>query len=240
MDFTTQFMMMGASALDEIPREIGQAFGGGFYAGNIFQGGIEYYLVVSPRASGQSSSELQFKTTKSAAPLATETLNNGPAASGSMTSTIYPASRFCQLLNINGFTDWYLPSRDELEICYRNLKPNIPLSSFPNSNDTSNRAKSSITYPEGDDISSDTMGVNRNSRPTRSGYAATVPGQTSALAFRTGGAEAFDTVGYWSSSAFVNNASNSAAWAQEFFSGGQANAGFDDTRAVRAVRRVPV
>lgn len=38
-------------------------------------------------------------------------------------STIFPAANFCEALSIGGETDWYLPSRYELDIAYFNLKP---------------------------------------------------------------------------------------------------------------------
>lgn len=38
-------------------------------------------------------------------------------------STIFPAANFCEARSIGGFTDWYLPSRYELDIAYFNLKP---------------------------------------------------------------------------------------------------------------------
>ena len=31
------------------------------------------------------------------------------------------ASQFCASMNLDGFTDWFLPSRDELDLMYRNL-----------------------------------------------------------------------------------------------------------------------
>ncbi len=33
------------------------------------------------------------------------------------------AARLCSDLALNGFSDWFLPSRDELELAYKNLKP---------------------------------------------------------------------------------------------------------------------
>lgn len=38
-------------------------------------------------------------------------------------STVFPAANYCEALSINGLTDWYLPSQNELEIAYFNLKP---------------------------------------------------------------------------------------------------------------------
>jgi hypothetical protein len=213
------------------PTVIGEAFGGGFYAGNIVEGGTEYYVIVAPKSSGENSS-LQYKTTNDAGPLATQTLNNGPAASGAMAADAasYPAADFCEGLTIGGFSDWYLPARDELELCYRNLKPTT------DTNNTSDRVKSDITYPEGDDLSADTMGVNRNSNPTGSAYTSGSPAQTSVTAFQTGGTEAFASEFYWSSSEL----SSTLAWEQFFTIGFQGSADKDSSRYVRAVRRLPV
>jgi hypothetical protein len=222
-------MMQAAAGVKKGPTEIGQAFGGGFYAGKIVEGGTGYYIIVAPKSSGESSSK-QFKTSNTAAPSATQTLNNGPAASASMNSATYPAAQFCEELSIGGFSDWYLPARDELELCYRNLKPTTT------ANTTSNRSKSSITYPEGNDLLADTQGVNRNSNPTGAAYTSGTPSQTSVTAFITGGTEAFASDIYWSSSEF----SDTAAWFQVFSTGFQNSTNKSISFYVRAVRRVPV
>lgn len=227
-----RIMMQAAAGVKRGPSEIGEAFGGGFYAGNIVENGVEYYVIVAPKSSGENSS-LKYKTTFTAAPSATQTLNNGPAASASMNSSDYPAAQFCEGLTIGGFSDWYLPARDELELCYRNLKPTTT------TNDTSNRPKSAIAYPEGDDLSADTMGVNRNSNPTGSAYTSGSPAQTSVTAFQAGNTEAFASGGnsYWSSSEF----SSELAWGMNFSNGVQPSGGIKDNLFyVRAVRRVPV
>jgi len=230
----------GASEVTEVvattvasyaPSVIGEAFGGGFYAGNIIEGGVEYYVIVAPKSSGESSNQ-QFKTANTASPTATQTLNNGPAATSAMvTAGSHPAAAFCDGLTIGGFSDWYLPARDELELCYRNLKPTT------DSNKTGDRSKSSITYPEGDDLSADTMGVNRNSSPTGSAYTTGDPAQTSVTDFVTGGTEAFAAAAYWSSSEF----SDTLAWRQGFTTGKQTDGlNKDISRYARAVRRLPV
>lgn len=208
---------------------IGDAYGGGYYAGKIVQGGTTYYVVVAPKASGENSSK-QWKTTADAGPTATQTLNNGPAASSSMNSATYPAAQFCEGLSIGGYTDWYLPSRDELELCYRNLKPTT------DANNTSARAKSSYTYSEGNDVSGDTMGINRNSSPTGAAYTSGSPAQTAVTAFKSGGTEAFAADVYWSSSEY----SATPAWRQDFNSGNQKGGTKDGSYYVRAVRRVAV
>ena len=212
------------------PTTIGEAYGGGYYAGKIVQGGSTYYLIVAPKSSGENSSN-QWKTSNDAGPSATITLNNGPAASSSMNSASYPAAQFCEGLSIGGYTDWYLPARDELELCYRNLKPTTT------ANNTSARSKSSYTYPEGNDVSGDTMGINRNSNPTGAAYTSSVPAQTSVTLFRAGNSEAFAAAYYWSSSEY--SATN--AWRQGFNNGNQDyNVDKNDSYYVRAVRRLPV
>lgn len=211
------------------PPNIGDAYGGGYYAGQIVQGGVTYYLIVAPKATGQSTSALQWRTSNTASPpTATQTINNGFAASAAMNSTTYPAARFCETLSIGGFTDWYLPSRDELEICYRNLKPTTA------SNATFLRPV--FPYGENPDVGSpqDTVGINRNSSPIGAAYTSSVPAQTSAAAFKSGGAEAFNEGSYWSSS----YAGSTNAWYQSFTNGGQDYNGMTGVVAVRAVRRV--
>jgi hypothetical protein len=45
--------------------------------------------------------------------------------------TLFPAANFCEALTINGFSDWYLPSRFELDIAYFNLKPTTEANGMP-------------------------------------------------------------------------------------------------------------
>lgn len=212
----------------------GTALGGGFYAGNIVVSGVTYAVIVAPRASGENASR-QSKTSATASPAETQTLNNGFDASASMNSATFPAAQFCENLSIGGFTDWYLPARDELELCYRFLKPSTT------SNFTSTRPKSSIAYPQGNDQAGDGTGVNRNSSPTGAAYTSGNPAQTSAAAFQVGGSEAFNNdpsteVRYYTSSEF----SSANQWEQNFREGEQADIAKDNVRRVRAVRRIAI
>jgi hypothetical protein len=128
-------------------------------------------------------------------------------------STVYPAAHFCNDLTIGGFSDWYMPAKNELEVCYFNLKPTT----------TSNNTSS---------------GTNTNAVPSRgSNYTSGTPAQTSAAAFQSGGSEAFAAESYWSST----ESSDTGAWFQNFFNGRQYSTGFKTySRRVRAVRRVAV
>lgn len=228
--FTLQAQMQNAAAGNwSFPPQIGDAFGGGFYAGNIVVSGVTYRVIVAPKATGESAS-LQYKTSNTAAPIATQTLNDGPTASASINSADYPAAQFCEGLTINGFSDWYLPARDELELCYRNLKPTTT------NNATFGRERSAYTYPEGNDVVGNTMGTNLNSSPQGAAYTSGNPARTTVALFQSGGAEAFAAVRYWSSTEF----SATAAWLQIFGDGDQFGNQRDSNFYVRAVRRVPV
>ena len=192
---------------------IGEAFGGGFYAGEISTAGngvADYYLIVAPVASGENSSK-QWKTSNTSTS-GTSSVIDGPTNSSNMNNATHPAAQFCEGLTIGGFSDWYMPAKNELEVCYYNLKPTT----------TANNTNS---------------GTNTNAVPSRgSNYTSSVPGQTSANDFKTGNTEAFAGASYWSST--ENSATN--AWFQSFNDGYQGGATKLANYRVRAVRRVAV
>jgi hypothetical protein len=192
---------------------IGSAYGGGFFAGQISTAGngiADYNLVIGPIASAQSNSK-QFKIVSSGSD--PTSVIDGPANSATMNSVTYPAAKFCEDLSVGGFTDWYMPAKNELDVCYFNLKPSTT------SNDTSS-------------------GINANAVPARaSNYTSGTPAQTSATDFQTNGSEAFASGDYWSSTEF--SATN--AWLQYFTSGYQSNYFTKNFASrVRAIRRVAV
>lgn len=198
------------------PTVIGQAYGGGYYAGQIGISGVAtHYLIVGPVASAESSSK-QWKNVATATTGA-DSVIDGPQNTADMVAdgnaTVYPAAHFCNDLVIGGYTDWYMPAKNELEVCYYNLKPTT----------TSNNTSS---------------GTNTNAVPSRgSNYTAGTPAQTSAADFKDTGAEDFSTAKeYWSSSEF----SATAAWNQSFSNGIQNQNSKYDLYRVRAIRRVAV
>jgi len=102
-----------------LPTEIGQPFEGGFYAGKIQQADGVYVLIVAPKST---ESSLTWKTSNTET-AGTASLNDGLANSNAMNNATHPAAQYCRAYNGGGFSDWYLPAKDELEVCYRNLKP---------------------------------------------------------------------------------------------------------------------
>jgi hypothetical protein len=196
---------------------IGGPSGGGFWAGDISTTGngiATHHIVIGPVASAESSS-IKYKNAASATAGA-DSVIDGPQNTADIVadgnSTVYPAGHFCNDLVIGGFSDWYMPSKNELEVCYYNLKP------FAVSNNTG-------------------AGTNTNAVPSRgSNYTAGTPAQTSAAAFQSGGSEAFAGGVYWSST----EASSTGAWSQGFVDGFQNNPMKTYNYRVRAVRRVAV
>jgi hypothetical protein len=212
-----QLQAIAAGNWTGIPLVIGQAYQGGYYAGQIGVSGVATHnLVVGPVASAQSSSK-KWKNANTATPGA-DSIIDGPQNTADMvadgSSTVYPAAHFCNDLVIGGFSDWYMPAKNELEVCYYNLKPT-----------TTNNNTSS--------------GNNINAVPTRSNYTNSpqVPTQTSAADFKDTGAEDFATGSYWSSTEY----SSIYAFGQYFSDGRQYNFNYKTySTLVRAIRRVAV
>jgi hypothetical protein len=126
-------------------------------------------------------------------------------------STIFPAANFCEALNIGGYTDWYLPSRYELEIAYFNLKPSTTVN-------VTNRGSNIYSVPR------------RNSN-----YTLSFPRQTDLTTFNTT-AEAFITdepYHHWLSTEGNLN----SGWSL-FFGNGTQGAAKTNTYPVRAFRKI--
>lgn len=210
---TQQMQAKGQSIWPDpnVPTVIGQAFGGGFWAGQISTAGnsiADYNLVVGPVASAQST--LQFKTSNTGGD--PTSVIDGPTNSATMNSATYPAAQFCEGLTIGGFSDWYMPAKNELEVCYYNLKPTT----------TTNNTAS---------------GINANAVPARaSNYTSGTPAQTSAADFKDTGAEDFAAFPYWASTQF-SALFGVLGYFNSGYQGYNSKAG---SNRVRAIRRVAV
>ena len=104
-----------------IPTRIGQVHPGGHFAG-VNRIRNRCYAVIISRAS--SERPLPVKTDNSATLGAGSTID-GWANTQAMCDSDHPAAAYCRTLEIDGCADFYLPSKNELEICYRNLKPTL-------------------------------------------------------------------------------------------------------------------
>jgi hypothetical protein len=199
----------------------------------------KFRVIVAPKSSGEDTGK-EYKNVNTAAPSDTGTLTEGLRATVAMVadgnSTVYPAAHFCNDLSIGGYSDWYLPARDELELIYRNLKPvtnnNVATTDRPTGATPNYQNLGSL----GD--TSPNQGNNNNSDPQGAAYTSGSPAQTSVAAFQDGGAEAmtFFTNFYWSSTEY----NTTLAWNQYYttsYPGYQDGYTKFNSLYVRAVRR---
>lgn len=194
----------------DVPTEAGTPFGGGFYAGRIAFNGDIYATIVSPKNGGEHGPAIWLpKYTEIAG---AGSFFDGLANTKAMADAGSDLAKWALALNLGGETDWYLPSRDELELLYRHFKPT----------DDEN-----YVYRNGD---------NPTSMPPGYPYALHLPGQTPVELFREGAAEAFEESWYWSSTQYSAN----LAWGQ-LFAGGRQYASYKGlTGRARAVRRIKI
>jgi hypothetical protein len=195
---------------------IGQAFLGGYYAGQISttaNGVATHNLIVAPLSSGQTPTGVQWRAPP-AATANTLSVIDGPTNSAQQTNVaLYQAGGFCEGLSIGGYTDWYLPALYELVTIYYNLKPTTQ------SNDTA-------------------YGANAYAVPPTSNYTSGTPAQTSAAAFQVGNSEAFDVA---TQRYYTSTSDGSVNAYSMFFGSGPYDLGSQmNPYLARAIRRVPV
>ena len=182
MDFSGMTITGGVTITPPSGLNIGDAYGGGYYAGLISTTGdsvATHYLIVAPKATGETTRAAQIPY--NALPSGANSAFDGESNTNALITGNHPAADFCLDLNINGYTDWYLPAPDELNIAYYNLKPDTTLN---------------VTN----------SGSNSHAVPIRSSNFTTGnPARTSVSLFQTGGSEAFTASEYWTSSFATGN-----------------------------------
>jgi len=209
--------------ISELDKYVGDSYEGGYLAGVIDStqtegsSGERYALIVAPKASGEHSGLTWggYNYTVSGA----DSTWNGKQNTIDLIadSQSHPAASFCDGLTISGYSDWYLPAPDELELLYRNFKPTA------RDNRTSAR-----------ELHSQTNGYNPNSDPTENGYTSNDPSQTGLSNWQDGGSEFLDATYHWSSMEY----SSTHAWLQYFSTGFQYGTNKTYSYRVRAVRRL--
>lgn len=222
-----QQMLTGGTYKAPGPTTIGQAFGGGYYAGKIAVGGggvATHYLIVSPKATGNSSYDTIIWRNAAYVNTGATSVIDGPSNTTietglAATDATYQAAAFCLDVNnaggIGGYTDWYIPATYELEVLYYFLKPGTSL------NATGTGANPYAVLPE----------------PVNTNHTSGSPAQTSVTAFKNTGAEyLFENVYWTSTETSSSNATNIN------FDNGQIDTSAIKTNkgTVRLVRRVPI
>lgn len=102
---------------------LGLPFAGGFFGGEIIIDGERYALVVAPKAEGEKL-DIPYKKKDRNTADGADSDDEGMVNCALINDANHPAAQFCRGLQIGGFDDWYLPSRDELAIIWRSLGPN--------------------------------------------------------------------------------------------------------------------
>lgn len=208
-------------ATQYVPVNIGEELGGGYFAGYISHtadGVPTHALIVAPQATGATgggytlTTNLAWKTANTTTAGTTSAFDGAVNTAAIVTAGIadHQAAEFCVNLSIGGFTDWYLPSRFELDIAYFNLKPGTQ------ANDTN-------------------WGTNIYSVPPRPrNNSRNFPIQTNLTAFNSAAQQAFVADGHWSST--EGNANG--AWVLFLTNGLQINLSKANLFRVRAFRKL--
>lgn len=201
---------------------------GGFYTGNIIIDGNMYAILVSPRAGGESG-RLNFKPTATTDGANAASLNDGWKNTNLMNDAAHPACQWARQQVINGYNDWYIGSRDEMELIHRNLSSHAKA--------TDNNAISTRSAQAGD--ISNANGQNSNSYPVGAAYTAKDPGIGQSVDFQYNGAEALYVLNgpqyYWTTSEV--SSAPTTMWYHGSVNGLQATAGKGSNSYVRLIRR---
>ncbi len=201
------------SSTQEVLPAVGSAMGGGYYAGRIRIDDQVFALIVAPKAGGEH--DFAELLPEAADVPGAASWSDGIVNTAALVDAGSDLAKWARDLRIGGFDDWYLPSLDELEIIYRNLKPTS------DRNYVYNRSGLNLSAAE----------------PTRP-YTLNEPTQTQADAFKAGSAEALDDTWYWSSTKHASD--SDSAWFQTFNYGRQNSSSVYDEGRARAVRRLPI
>jgi hypothetical protein len=219
--YSTSYSMWIPFSTSMAMPNVGDPLGGGFFAGFISVAGngiASHYLIVSPKAAGETTAA--WDSTAGGSTTGLTSVIGGPGNSAALAAlgARYAAATFCEGLTINGYSDWYLPAKNELEVAYYFLKNVTQANYQPGSHGSNANAVPPM-------------------EPVSTAYSATYPAQTLAAAFRVGGPEAFADTYFWSSTEY--SAPN--AWLQYFYSGDPGTQSLNpktDACYVRAFRRL--
>ena len=203
-----------------IPTRLGQVVEGCMFVGVNRIQNCAYAVFVSP---SETETSLPFRTLKSHTN-GSQSVIDGFANTRSMADTQYLAAAYCMSLTVNGNSDFYLPAKNELELCYRALKPTNTINFVYGKN-----------YREGN--LSTPCGSNNSSIPTGSPYLMRVPKVTIILNSNFTFTRKCSLTQYWTSteSSVYEYCTLRQVFCYE--EGNQTFAPKDELGIVRAVRR---
>ena len=98
------------------PGGLGCFYGGGYYTGAVASP-ANYYLIVAPQADGYGCCFWKPSMGTTGSTSCTDGYFNTYTY---LNNATHPAGQFTATRTINGFSDWYLPARNELNLMYQN------------------------------------------------------------------------------------------------------------------------
>lgn len=239
-------------------RTYGAAAAGGYFAGVIdtvtgtidaadaYQTGLRYALLVGPKTHEVTGATVQWDSRGATAPnvAGAKTRWDGLSATAAIVALAATETEAANNVNARNSSDpapateggsvWYLPAMDELELFYRNLKPNAA------NNRTDGQAANGAAFPSplsghGTNPSSLPAGVTYTNNPRN-------PDETPLALFKAGGAQTLSQAYYWSSTDGTAAGLN-RAWDHDFTGAGgegyQVAGSKEDTNgSVRSARRI--
>ena len=107
---------------DPRPSVLGQAFGGGTYAGDITIGVGTYAVILAPKAS-EITAALTGNTSNTTNTSTNDSVLNTTALTASAVATSIVAK--VKALSIGGFTDWQVPAMDVQKLIWTNMRPSL-------------------------------------------------------------------------------------------------------------------
>jgi len=121
------------TAVNPFTQGFGTAAAGGFYMGTIAAAGTTYYLIVAPNATGCACCE--FKTSQTGTSGTCSLVDGYANTYPALENSTHPAGNWTATRTIGGFSDWYLPAIDELEVFYNNGGGDGPGDPLPSGED---------------------------------------------------------------------------------------------------------
>ena len=177
----------GKKEFNPLKLEIGDLYEGGYFVGYVNDMTEHYALFVAPNETKEIKERFKFKV-KPGSTINADSVIDGKMNSDAMEKSgisDHPAAEYCSSLTLNGHSDWYLPSIQELEMCYRAFKPSVDKNKIDSKWNTKGNGYNKFSIPVGD------------------AYTETHPKQTQLKRFKEFESQAFSiNCLYWSSTEY--------------------------------------